>query len=191
MESQLFCPVSLETKDFASNLIYEVFNEYYDLFGLSKPKVKNLISDQFTMEGSEIQSTFVLLDKKKSPCAVLSSLPVSELKTAQIKSAIHMIRHVEKKNKEGVLKSIKDFSAKFPVPPPNYFYLSRLIVLANLRGKNLGEILLKEFSVLGQNYAGLCLHVHKKRESALRFYHKNGYTPISNKNMPYYLLAKN
>tara|TARA_A100000164_G_C21489767_1_gene577391 strand:+ start:428 stop:610 length:183 start_codon:yes stop_codon:yes gene_type:complete len=60
-----------------------------------------------------------------------------------------------------------------------------------LRGKNLGEILLKEFSVLGQNYAGLCLHVHKKRESALRFYHKNGYTPISNKNMPYYLLAKN
>tara|TARA_A100000164_G_C21489767_1_gene577390 strand:+ start:35 stop:319 length:285 start_codon:yes stop_codon:yes gene_type:complete len=94
MESQLFCPVSLETKDFASNLIYEVFNEYYDLFGLSKPKVKNLISDQFTMEGSEIQSTFVLLDKKKSPCAVLSSLPVSELKTAQIKSAIHMIRHV-------------------------------------------------------------------------------------------------
>ena len=183
-------PLQTGTERAASELIYEAFDEYYDLFGLEKSKIIDLISDQLSIAGSEIANTSAIFDDDGRLSAILSCLPVAELSSAQMKSTFHLLSHVEQSQKDNVLKDIKAFSAGFPDVPEDCFYLTRIVVSSINRRQNLGSHLLDKFAELGKDYPKLCLHVNAKKIAAINFYTKNGYEIFGPGDRPFVAMVK-
>jgi len=190
MTSYTLEPVSSETGFLAAALIYEAFNEYYDIFGLSEPTIKSLISEQLALEGTEISGTSVLSENGHALPAVLSALPANDLGPARMQGTFHLLGLLDNDQKAVALRELKSFAAGFHDVPDDCFYLSRIAVSSTHRRKNLGSVLLQEFTALGKDYPALGLHVSAARSGTVQFYQNNGYEIWGPDDAPFLAMVK-
>ena len=160
------------------------------MFGLPRQTIINLISEQLSIDGTEIANALAVSSPGDVVSAVVSALPVANLSTARMKSSFHFLSHLEIDQKAGAIDKIKTFSQGFPDVPEDFFYLSRIVVSSACRRQNMGTVVLQKFADLGKDFPGLCLHVNAAKKGAIEFYINNGYEIYGPGDLPFLAMSK-
>jgi ribosomal protein S18 acetylase RimI-like enzyme len=173
----------------ASQLILESFQEFYRLFSESTPQILRSIREQLCAEETELcGARLLMMDEAVVGC--YCAYDSREMERRQMAS-LRVLLELEDR-KDDVMSQLRSYRRQVePVRVPG-FYLSRIGVVAELRGTGLGQILLDdfEFQAKARGMATVCLHVEHGNARARRFYSKAGYLLVSNPGLGYHTMQK-
>jgi len=166
-------PETDDQKIAAAHLIVQSIPEFYDFFSLECGELLTQISSEFFSGRSEISSTECMICNS-DVVAIVSTLPARKLRIAQMYSVMNLLSLV-KKDVERVKVRLKQHSDLVQPISDDSFYLSRIAVAAEHRGKGFGNAALRHFIDLGSGYRKLSLHVNVKNSVAISMYKGIGF----------------
>jgi len=167
-------PESVEEKLIAANLVMQSLPEFYKLFSLKKEIILKHISSEFFSGKSEVSDIKCII-KDSKVIAIISYLSSTDLKILQIMSVQKLLSMTDSQDKNHVKQRLRHHLESVQPIQDDYFYLSRIAVLSEYRGKKLGQEALKYFIKLGSSYQKLALHVNKENKPAISMYSRAGF----------------
>jgi ribosomal protein S18 acetylase RimI-like enzyme len=168
-----------------ASLIYRELPKYYNLIPLEKDDLIELIAYVLLSERANLADyTHALISNStKSIVGVYSAFPATELPTRDSFELMAMMDFKEGLFNASSLKAIKQNKSTVSTNVlENSYYLSRLALAEDHRGKGLADVLLQHFFVEGKEYNLYSLHVAQDNSRAIRFYEKNGFTMLPDEN---------
>lgn len=166
-------PETDEQKKTAAHLIVQAIPEFYEIFSLEYDELLAQISSEFFSGRSETSSTECMINNGHV-VAIVSALPARSLRISQMYSVMNLLALVTN-DSERVKMCLKQHSELVQPISDGSFYLSRIAVAAEHRGKGFGKVALKRFFDLGGGYRKLSLHVNIKNEVAISMYKSMGF----------------
>ncbi len=160
-------------------LIHEAGNPYFDwLFG--GPSVAlPIIASQMRSPASEIsiQDAVVVADPSGDVIGCIIALEGSELSSRRISDAVAYLKHVGNSGRAGLLRRMQESRELFASVRPHEFYLSKVGVRADARGRGYGRALVERFLSMGreQGLSRFALDVSGQNKAATELYTSMGF----------------
>lgn len=173
----------------AARLIISSFSEFYDLFGFSDEILTEYIIQEIQETSSEVGYTECLIIVSEVG-GIISCLPASKLKMAQLSSLVRFQRGITDGSLDTVMASLKKHAASVAPINSNSFYLSRIAVDPTFRRQGFGKKLLARLEKLGEAYGELTLHVNSSNSVAISLYESYGFSKTSDTKWKYLSMSK-
>lgn len=155
--------------------------EFYSSLCANRDEARRLVRAALEMQASDLGGSEIL-SVDGQPAALLVRFPCSELmfrQLATLKLAVSLFGPLSGRQKE----FIQAWGQGVPPVPMRDVYISKFLVRDALRGRGLGERLLKlAVASASVTTAQFVLHVRRENLGASAFYERNGFETVSHGN---------
>jgi GNAT superfamily N-acetyltransferase len=158
----------------AARLMAEAGATFYALFGMSESALLESLARQLLASESEIaRGLAAFVDGQL--CAVAACFPTAQMRSRQLASLMALL------GEAGVAADaqarLRSYRADLVDVPPDSYYLARIAVAAEQRGRGLGRELIAAFEGRARDsgFALASLHVARDNADAIALYEALGY----------------
>jgi ribosomal protein S18 acetylase RimI-like enzyme len=158
----------------AAQLMAEAGSTFYALFGISEAALLESLTRQLLASESEIARGLAAFADGQLR-AVAACFPAAQMRSRQLASLMVLL------GEAGVAADaqarLRRYGAELVAVPPDSYYLARIGVAAEQRGRGLGRELIAAFERLARDsgFALASLHVARDNAGAIAFYEALGY----------------
>jgi ribosomal protein S18 acetylase RimI-like enzyme len=173
-----------------AELIHAADPEFYAAFGLAPPDRDGAIIAALSDRASDLgQWSLLLVDGE--PAGLFAGYSMAEMMARQMAGLRHLLAKVA--DVRAVRAALKDFAGTRRTMAADAFYLARIAVGDNHRGRGLGRKVLERYEATARDagFPATALHVRRGNAAAERLYARAGYLPAADDNgLPYAALKK-
>lgn len=157
----------------AARLVIQAIPGFYALFGDDGRRLEEAVAGHLGVAGTELGHGRVWFDE--GVAGLFCALPTRRLRTAQILGLRQLTKSLGL-NGSTIRDRVARFSLEVAPAPEAGWYLARIAVRQDLRGRGLAERIMGSFLKDAPAGEPANLHVHRDNWRAIRFYEKCGFT---------------
>jgi ribosomal protein S18 acetylase RimI-like enzyme len=158
--------------------VHDAGNPYLDWLFDGEDAARAALREWIERESSEVyQGRATVLISSGEPVGGFYGIPGDELVTCRKADTIALIARFTGAERRDLAARLSSSGALFTAPSAEEYFLSKVGVLAEQRGRGLGEALVESYLEAGaeQGFRRFRLDVHEGNIPAMRLYEKHGF----------------